>query len=158
MSSPDPSRDDDELFRQIVEGWGTEAADPVPRWPVSEDVSDDEPRPTEAAAGPSYPVGGVPPEEALPGWVEPAALEDDGHYVPPDPPRLPRPRLRTVFGVLVLLLGLAMLLTPYQLGLDDSGLSVLLGLAVTGGGATVLVLGMRDAPGHDDDPDGGAVV
>jgi len=158
-SSRDPARDD-ELFRQIVAGYAEETTDPVPRWPVSEDVGEGDdlaaaPEPT----GPPYPLlGAVPEDEALPGWVEPAALEDNGHFVPPEPPRLPRPRLRTVAATVVLLAGLAVLFLPWKLGLDDSPLSLLLGMLLTGGGAALLITGMRDAPGHDDDPDGGAVV
>jgi hypothetical protein len=158
-SSRDPARDD-ELFQQIVAGYGQESSDPVPRWPVSEDVGDTAAEaPPAPEPGPAYPpLSGVPEDEALPAWVEPPALEDDGHYEPPPPPRLPRPRLRTVMASLILLFGLAVLFVPFRVGLDDSTLSLLLGMLLTGGGAAMLIMGMRDAPGSDDGPDGGAVV
>jgi hypothetical protein len=153
----DPLPSDDELFRQIVAGYADEAADPVPRWPVSEDL--DGPPPARPAAAP-------PPRrrrtdrdaDPLPGWVEPAPLEDDGHYVPPPPPKLPRPKLRTVGAVLMVLVGFAVLFAPYEIGLDDSVLSILLGLLLAGGGAALLVAWMRDAPPTDSGPDDGAVV
>jgi hypothetical protein len=50
------------------------------------------------------------------------------------------------------------LFAPYQIGLDDSPLFVLLGLVLTTGGAALLVVWMRDAPPRDSGPDDGAVV
>lgn len=148
---------DDELFRQIVAGFGAESDDPVPRWPVAEDVD---------AAG--APPAAEPPrrrrtdrsedEGALPGWVEPAALEDDGHFVPPPAPKIPLPRPRTVGAVLMVLLGFLVIFAPFTVGLSDDSLSLLLGLVLTVGGAAVLVLSMRDAPPTDSGPDDGAVV
>jgi hypothetical protein len=145
---------DDELFRQIVAGFTDEVDDPVPRWPVSEDLD----------APPSSPslrrrrLDPVDDDDALPGWIEPAALEDDSHYVPPPPPKVPRLRVRTVFALVMLLLGLAVLFAPFQIGLDDSPISVLLGLILTGGGGALLVVWMRDAPPADSGPDDGAIV
>lgn len=157
-SSRDPARDD-ELFRQIVAGYAEESTDPVPRWPVSEDLDAEGQPAAEQPPTPAYPPpGAVSEEEALPAWVEPAPIEDEGHFEPPEPPRLPRPRLRTLGATMLLLLGLAVLFFPFELGLDDSPISLLLGMLLTIGGAALLVSGMRDAPGHDDDPDGGAVV
>lgn len=149
---PDDRAREDELFRQIVAGFAEEASDPVPRWPVDEDADAVTPGPPDAE-----PVVPAPPAEAgLPDWVEPTALPDEGHYVPPEPPRLPRPRLRTAAGVVVLLLGLAALLVPFRVGLDDSPGSLILAMLVTGTGAWLLVTSLRDT--HDDDPDDGAVV
>ncbi|MCW2501114.1 MAG: hypothetical protein JWN87_2790 [Frankiales bacterium] len=151
---------DDELFRQIVAGFTTDVADPVPRWPVSEDL-DPPRRPTDvprrrrtddraeddAATG-----------DGLPGWVEPAPLEDEHHYEPPPPPKIPRPRGRTVLAALMVLLGFAVLFAPYRVGLDDSPMSMLFGLLLSTGGAALLVAWMRDAPPTDSGPDDGAVV
>ncbi len=164
-SSRDPARDD-ELFRQIVAGFAEGSSDPVPRWPVSEDVGEEGrqaggERTHGSDEGPRPPYAGsteLPEEQGLPGWLEPEPVEDDGHFVPPEPPRVPRPRARTVIATLILLAGLAVLFVPFRVGLDDSSVSMLLGMVMTGGGAALLVTGMRDAPGGDDDPDGGAVV
>ena len=160
MTSPrdhrDEHRDDDEVFRQIVAGFAEEPSEPVPRWPVSEDVGDvlTGELPAEEALRDTPP--GDP--EGLPGWLEPAALEDEGHFEPPPPPRLPRLRLKTALGIVLVLLGLAALLAPYRVGLDDSPGSLLLGMLLIVGGGTLLLGSMRDAPGSDDRPDDGAVV
>ena len=156
---PDPrnDRDDDAVFRQIVAGFGDDPGDEVPRWPVSEDV-DDEPGTTGEPAQPSPYRDGSSPQEGLPGWVEPEALPDDGHYEPPAPPRIPRLRLRTVGALLLMVAGFAVLFTPYAIGFDDSAGSMVLGMMLVAGGVTLLLKGMRDAPGADDRPDDGAVV
>lgn len=153
---PEHERDDDAVFRQIVAGFGDATSDPVPRWPVSEDV---EPTTREAAPEAAAPAVPAPDaEEGLPGWLEPAALPDEGHYVPPPAPRLPRVRLRTLGAVGLLLAGFAALFFPYEVGLDESPGSLLLGSLLVVGGLAALVGSMRDAPGPDDRPDGGAVV
>jgi hypothetical protein len=147
---------DDELFRQIVSGFSQEPDDVVPRWPVSEDLTDPGRQPDETLRR----RRSDPPEDEgeLPGWVEPARLEDEGHFEPPVAPKVPRPRARTVLAVAMVLLGLAILFAPYQIGLDDSIVFLLLGLLLTGGGAGLLVAWMRDAPPTDSGPDDGAIV
>jgi hypothetical protein len=147
---------DDELFAQIVAGFGQEPSDPVPRWPVSEDVDESSRRPPPDT--PKRRRSDEVEDEGLPDWVEPGALEDEGHYEPPPPPALPRLRPRTVLATTMLLLGLAVLFAPFRIGLDDSIIVMLLGLVLTGGGAGLLVVWMRDAPPTDSGPDDGAVV
>lgn len=93
---------------------------------------------------------------ALPGWLEPEALEDDGHYVPPPPPPVPRLRARTVAAVLALVLGLLLLFAPGLLRLPETTGTGLLGLSLLAGGAAALVWWMRDSSGGG--PDDGAVV
>jgi hypothetical protein len=154
----DENPSDDELFRQIVAGFSSEPTDPVPRWPVSEDLdfttaSEDAPRRRRSDRELSE-----DDDDGLPAWVEPAALEDEGHYEPPPPPKIPRPRLRTIGAVLMVVLGFASIFAPFALGLADDALSLLLGLVLTIGGAAILVFSMRDAPPTDSGPDDGAVV
>jgi hypothetical protein len=60
--------------------------------------------------------------------------------------------------VVLLLVGLAVLLLPYRIGLDDSVGSLVLGMMLVIGGGVLLIGSMRDAPGSDDRPDDGAVV
>jgi hypothetical protein len=154
---PQNDRDDDAVFREIVAGFGAETADAVPRWPVSEDVSD-QPGEADEPADPSPYRDGSSPQEALPGWLEPEALPDEGHFEPPAPPRLPRLKVRTIGALVLAVLGFAVLFTPYAIGFDDSPGSMVLGMMLVAGGATLLIKGMRDAPGADDRPDDGAVV
>ena len=156
--------DDDELFRQIVAGYSAEVQDPVPRWPVAEDLSEDTAEGTSGAPSPDTPRrrrtdrAETEPVEPLPSWVEPAALEDDGHYVPPPPPKVGLPRLRTLGGAALVVLGFVALFLPGLVGLTDDSLSLLLGMVCIVGGTALLVLSMRDAPPTDSGPDDGAVV
>lgn len=161
----DPHEEQDEAFRRIVAGFDQGATEPVPRWPVSEDLTEPdntEPGETEPGTSPTGHSTAAPrPDDGLPGWLEPEALpaepETESHFVPPAAPRLPRPQLRTVASTCMLLLGLVALFAPYRLGLDSSG-SIVLGMLLTAGGAVMLVNGVRDDPDVDEDPDAGAVV
>jgi hypothetical protein len=150
---------DDERFAEIVAGFGDEPDQPVPPWPVSEDVSNENPLAAAAAVEPAAPP---PLHEDLPSWLEPDALEEDldevTHFEPPPPPKVGRLRPRTALALGLLLLGLGVLFAPYQVGVDDSTGWILIGLALTTGGAAMLISGMRDAPPTDSGPDNGAVV
>lgn len=161
--SPDarPATDPDAAWQQILDGWGRESEAPVPPWPVSEDV-DDTP-----AAAPEPSAGGrrlrrrtdpVEPDDALPAWLEPDALEDDGHYVPPAPPPVPRFRRNTVGALVAFTVGLVLVFAPGLVGqVSSTGLGTV-GIALMVGGAGALVWHMRDAPPTDSGPDDGAVV
>ena len=167
-AAPEPAAavDPDEAFRSIVAGFDTASDHPVPPWPVSEDV--DPPRPrrlpgsrperSDEAAAPRRRRGDD--ADALPAWVEPEAVEDEGHYVPPPPPPVPRLAPSRIAAVGAMLGGLLLLIAPgvldvFQLSRGGvSGFGVLLLL----GGAASLVLQMRDAPPTDSGPDDGAVV
>jgi hypothetical protein len=126
---------------------------------VEEDV-EPEGRPDRGA--PRAEPGPEPPvetrAEALPGWVEPAALADDNHYVPPPPPPAPRLKPRTLGACAAIVLGVILLFAPSLLDVAPGAGTSFLGLLFAGGGAAALVYWMRDAPGVDDGPDDGAVV
>ena len=162
-----PTTDPDEEFRRIVEGFSRQADSPVPPWPVVEDVEpqggtrpsrserpdDDEPSRRRRRTD-------VPDDDALPDWVEPEALEDDGHYVPPPPPPVPRLAPRKLAAVAAVLVGLALLFAPSLVDafqLSPSGV-FLFGITLVLGGAATLIYLMRDAPPTDSGPDDGAVV
>jgi len=156
--------DPDAAWKQIVEGFGREAEHPVPPWPVSEDVDPPPGRtlfPTRPErSGERRRRRSDEPGGELPDWVEPEALDDDGHYVPPPPPPVPRVHPRTVAGVAAILLGLLLLFVPSVIAafqLSPGGV-FLLGLVGVVGGAATVVLQMRDAPPTDSGPDDGAVV
>ena len=159
----DTDADADEAWRQIVAGYSAEAEGPVPPWPVAEDV--DPPRGRSGTA-PERSGEGVPrrrrtdppAERALPGWVEPEALEDDGHYVPPPPPPVPRLAPRKIAAAVGLLAGLLLMFAPALLLQPRTDGVRVLGALLTVGGAAALVWLMRDAPPDDHGPDDGAVV
>lgn len=163
-AAPPPATDPDEEFRRIVEGFSTEAASPVPPWPVSEDVE-----PQSRRIRPSRPERSDddsrsrrrtdPPQEPdLPDWVEPGALEDDGHYVPPPPPPVPRLAPQKVLAALAVVAGVLLMFAPKLLLQDRTAFVGLMGLLLTTGGAAALIWLMRDAPPTDSGPDDGAVV
>ena len=165
-AAPVPAAEDpDAAWLAIVEGFDREADHPVPPWPVTEDV-DPPRRPSasrpERSGEPRRRRGDDAEGEdaALPGWVEPEALDDEGHYEPPPPPPVPRLAPRKLAAVAGMLLGLALLLRPSLVGpfqLSPAGVFVV-GLTLVLGGAATLVLLMRDAPPTDSGPDDGAVV
>jgi hypothetical protein len=159
----EPPPDNDAAWQQIVDAWGRDVDAPVPPWPVSEDVDDDE-RPTiadEVATSRRLRRRSDPDlteDDGLPAWLEPDALEDDGHYVPPPPPPIPKVRRHTVGSLVALTVGLILVFAPNLLGQVPSvGLGVV-GIALMLGGAGALVWHMRDAPPTDSGPDDGAVV
>ena len=170
LDQPAPAPDGDEEFRRIVEGFNRDAGSPVPPWPVVEDVepgkrrfpglaersSGDEPE----AAPRARRRSDREPDDALPGWVEPEALEDDGHYVPPPPPPVPRLAPRKIGAVLAVLAGLSLLFVPSLVDafqISPTGV-FLLAITLVLGGAAALIYLMRDAPPTDSGPDDGAVV
>lgn len=157
--------DEDALFQQIVAGFADLAPDVRP-WPASEDLPPAAPAaPSRRTTGPGEPPrrrrGDAPAEAAggaLPGWVEPAPVEDDGHFEPPPPPPVPRIRLRTIGAVVMLVLGLLLLFAPGALRQQATTGVLLLGLALMAAGAGLLVWWMHDTPPTDDGSDDGAVV
>jgi len=111
------------------------------------------PRPDAAAPGPRD--SGASQDE-LPDWVEPGAVEDDGHYEPPPPPPVPRPALPRVLAVLGFVVGVLLMFVPGALGQPRTSGVQLFGVIVTVIATVAFVWLMRDA--SDDDPDGGARV
>ena len=167
LSEPAPAPDGDEEFRRIVEGFGRETDSPVPPWPVVEDV---EPAKRRFPGRPERAEEDISPrarrrsereaDDALPDWVEPEALDDDGHYVPPPPPPVPKLAPRKVLAVLAVLAGLALLFVPSLVDafqISPTGV-FLLAITLVLGGAAALIYLMRDAPPTDTGPDDGAVV
>jgi hypothetical protein len=162
-AAPDP----DDIWQQIVDAWGAESDAPVPPWPVSEDL-DDSRRADEARQPATDDEPGArrlrrrtdpaEVEDALPAWLEPEALEDDGHYVPPPPPPVPKVTRQTVGSLVALAVGLVLVFAPNLVGQVQSVGLGLVGIALMLGGAGALVWHMRDAPPTDSGPDDGAVV
>ncbi len=157
---PVPPSDDD-VFAQLVASFHSAEVftrEPgAPGRPASEDLrgpsGDLRRRRTDPPPAPR-PVPAVEPP--LPGWVEPAALEDDGHFVPPPPPPVPRLRARTLAALLAVVLGLVVLFAPQLVRLPATQFVGLCGLGLLAGGAAALVWWMHDRA--DGGPGDGAVV
>lgn len=129
--------------------------DPVPRWPVSEDVDDKyEPLIDVPAALPIEEKAEDEDEEE-----PPAKKADDphDHYVPPEPPRGPRLDWISRLAWLGLLGGPLLLIAAALL---DFGTGRITTLAVAGfiGGFLTLVFRMKDRLPPGDGGDDGAVV
>ena len=167
--TPDATGDPDEVWRQIVEGYHREAEGPVPPWPVSEDVDppgrkrfSSRPERSGEVADDATPArrrrDDAEAESALPDWVEPAALEDEGHYVPPPPPPVPRLAPRKLAAAATLLVGFLLMFVPGLLLQPRTGGVAILGMLLTVAGAGALIYLMRDTPPTDSGPEDGAVV
>jgi hypothetical protein len=148
----------DDAFAQIVAGWEQQHETPVAPWPVSEDVDESTKATEEPERVRRLRRRTDEPDDALPAWLEPDALDDDGHYEPPPPPPVPKVRRHTVGALTALTIGLVLVFAPNLIGQVQSvGLGVV-GIALMVGGAGALVWHMRDAPPTDSGPDDGAVV
>ncbi|MEJ3658919.1 hypothetical protein WEH80_38785 [Actinomycetes bacterium KLBMP 9759] len=154
---PDP-------FEAIVAGWRNEGD--VPQWP-----RDDVPPPEtmrETQPGPATDDGTaplfVPPPAPRPDTPSPAprrAPEDD-HFIPPEPPPLPKLGPPALVGLALLVLGLTLVISPTWLGIPSPyGLPLgLLGLAAGLGWLVLRLWPDEQRPGDDpiDADDDGAIL
>ncbi|MFJ3507532.1 hypothetical protein [Streptomyces luteogriseus] len=127
-----------------------------------------EPREAEGSGdGPVKPLGGSvsfapgvgprdhsPPEPAEDDFDE----DDEGHFVPPEPPPLPTADPTSKFAWLGVLGGPVLLLLAVLLGWDMTWWLTTLGIGGFLGGFATLVMRMRTDDEEDDDPGRGAVV
>jgi hypothetical protein len=112
-------------------------------------------RPAPVDAGPT-PTPATPPRprDAV---SDPSGLPvGDDHYVPPDPPPLPRLGLSSLLGLALLVVGVVLLAVPGLLG-GPIGLGIVPGLLAMTAGLGWLVFGLR-RPREDDGADGGGVL
>jgi hypothetical protein len=142
-SGPDPAADE---FEAIVAGWRREGA--VPAWPGDDRPSTEPPR---------TPPFAVPPVDATPVAPvhRPHEPERFEHFVPPEPPPLPRIGPPAAVGITLLVLGLTLVIAPGVVGISNVyGLP--LGLLALASGLGWLVLRLWPAPPdeRDEDDDG----
>jgi hypothetical protein len=93
-------------------------------------------------------------------WNAAEEDEDEGHFVPPEPPPLPEADTTTKFAWIAVLGGPLLLLVAVLLRLDMTWWIITLGVGGFLGGFGTLVARMRDDGDDDDfdDPGRGAVV
>ncbi|NBE52244.1 hypothetical protein GUY60_12570 [Streptomyces sp. YC537] len=84
--------------------------------------------------------------------------DDEGHFVPPEPPPLPEADATAKFAWLAVIGGPILLLLAVLLGWDMTWWLTTLGIGGFVGGFATLVLRMRGDDEDDDDPGRGAVV
>ena len=96
------------------------------------------------------PAGGPPAAHRPP--TGPPDVDDD-HFVPPDPPPLPRIGPPAAVGLVLLVLGVVLVSAPDWVGVS-SVYGLPLGLLVLAAGLGWLVLRLWPTPPSDDDDDG----
>ncbi|KUN18892.1 hypothetical protein AQJ23_38955 [Streptomyces antibioticus] len=84
--------------------------------------------------------------------------DDEGHFVPPEPPPLPDADTTAKFAWLAVLGGPLLLLLAVLLGWDMTWWLSTIGIGGFLGGFATLVMRMRTDEDEDDDPGRGAVV
>ncbi|PKV90624.1 hypothetical protein ATK30_1373 [Amycolatopsis echigonensis] len=83
--------------------------------------------------------------------------EDDEHYVPPEPPPLPRWRKGAFIVLLFFVVGLLLLIVPNLIGVGPA-LATPLGILSLATGIALLLLRVRQGPPPGADPSNGAQV
>ena len=128
-----------DAFEAIVSSWRADG--PVPQWP------DDPPDPRQPPPDPAPPA----PAAHRPATGPAGPVEE--HFVPPEPPPLPRLGPPAAVGLGLLVLGLVLVTTPGWLGVGPTyGLP--LGLVTLAAGLGWLVLRLWPTPPDDGDDDG----
>jgi hypothetical protein len=167
--------DEDAAWAAIVAGYGEEPPDPpgskpykpvedlaLPDWEPDGARNDDEPK-----EKPAKPLGssvsfapGVGPRDYTP--PEPSEddfdEDDEGHFVPPEPPPLPTADTTAKFAWLGVIGGPVLLLLAVLLGWDMTWWLATVGVGGFLGGFATLVVRMKTGDEEDDDPGRGAVV
>jgi len=139
----DGPEDVDAAFAEIV-------AD-LEREGIGSSVVEDDVPPVPPA--PEEPTGWRVPDVT---WIDAVEAEEDGHFVPPEPPPLPRLRAGTLFGILLLAVGVLLLAGPQLIGLAPR-VATPLSLVSLAAGIGWLVLRTRRGP-PDSDRDDGAQI
>ncbi|MFH8392965.1 hypothetical protein [Streptomyces sp. NPDC018036] len=157
LALPEPGPDSDS------EAGGGGAGDGDTPGPASEpDASAGDPPPAVKPLGSSIsfaPGVGGPRDYRAPEPTEDDFDEDDeGHFVPPEPPPLPAADTTAKFAWLGVLGGPALLLLAVLLGWDMTWWLTTLGVGGFLGGFATLVTRMKDDDEDHDDPGRGAVV
>lgn len=83
---------------------------------------------------------------------------DDEHYVPPEPPPLPRLRPLTIVALVLILAAVVLLVLPGVIGLDARIGTPMALVALTCGGALLLLRIRRSPKEPDDGRDDGAQI
>lgn len=177
--------DEEAAWAAIVAGYGEEPADPPGARPfrsvedlalLEPTVSDDDPAETPQATKdkkdkkdkPATPLGGsvsfAPGVGGPRDYTAPEPADDDfdeddeGHFVPPEPPPLPESDATAKFAWLGVLGGPVLLLLAVVLGWNMTWWLTTVGIGGFLGGFATLVMRMRTDDEDGDDPGRGAVV
>lgn len=153
------SRDEDQIFAEIIASFDQPAAAGETPWPAEENIDDsadeaDEADELDEKEQPGDSAGELTLTARV---VKPATDDDDDdHYIPPPPPPLPKPDAMTRVAWIALLGGPVYLVASVFLSWDVPSWAAFAAVAAFIGGFVALVLRMGDEPPDDDD--NGAVV
>jgi hypothetical protein len=114
-------------------------------------------RPAEPAADPPEPgwrSGGTSWDSTM---FSDDPADDDEHYVPPEPPPLPRPKMGAFLILLLFLAGLFLLILPGVIGVGPT-VATPLGILALATSIALLLLRVRQGPPPGADPSNGAQV
>jgi hypothetical protein len=156
--------DEDAAWAEIVAGYGAEPADPPGVWPSADqlDLTDTIDRVNRDDESDLDDLGAPPPAHEVrpegPRDWEPAEDEEEDHFVPPEPPPLPKADLATRLAWLAALGGPLLLVAAVILQWPMSWWIVTLGVGGFLGGFAALVTRLRDGDDDDPAPGNGAVV
>ncbi|MEU2558065.1 hypothetical protein ABZ626_01770 [Streptomyces longispororuber] len=149
----------------LLEAEANGAPEDAPRPDLSKDPGDkagdgDAARPLGSSVSFAPGVGGAGPRDHT--VAEPSEddfdEDDEGHFVPPDPPPLPEADVTAKFAWLAVIGGPVLLLLAVLLGWQMTWWLTALGIGGFLGGFTTLVVRMQGGEEEDDDPGRGAVV
>lgn len=154
-SAPTTELDEDKAWAEIIAGYDRDEADPVARWPVSEDRGPDtDDVPASAADDGPEPQFFAVRKKAEEDDDEPEIPEVD-RFVPPTPPPLPRLDPVTKAAGAAMAAGPVLLVFAAVTEYPVPPWLMVLGTAAFVGGFIALVMRMKSGPPDDDD--GGVV-
>jgi len=116
--------------------------------------ADPPPAPADPAPEPGWRSGGTSWDATMFG-DDPAG--DEEHYVPPEPPPLPRPKMGAFLILLLFLAGLFLLIGPGVIGVGTT-VATPLGILALATAIALLLLRVRQGPPPGADPSNGAQV
>ncbi|WP_127357720.1 hypothetical protein [Actinacidiphila soli] len=167
---PSTPLDEAAAWAQLIAAYDDEPESGAGSWPAAEDLpaaDDDAPDDAEQAT-PDEPASAPPAPKTTSIVIHPVIAgprdfeiteEDEGHFVPPEPPPLPETDVTTKFAWLAVLGGPALIFAFILLQQELPWWAITTGIGGFIGGFATLVARMR--PGGDDEddlPGGGAVV
>ncbi len=170
--------DEEAAWAAIVAAYGEEPPDPPgtkpfkpienlelpehwePNGGVTDDANDEPAKPVKPLGGSvSFAPGVGPRDYRAPEPSEDDFDEDDeGHFVPPEPPPLPAADTTAKFAWLAVIGGPILLLLAVLLGWEMTWWLATLGVGGFLGGFVTLVMRMKTGDEDDEDPGRGAVV
>ncbi|HEY4021346.1 MAG TPA: hypothetical protein VGM75_21845 [Pseudonocardiaceae bacterium] len=155
---PDGPEDVDAAFAEIVAGLEREG--------LGSFLTEEDPATETGQKPPTEPAASAPQAATTEstGWRTAgqewdwATASDEEHYVPPEPPPIPKPKAGTVVGMLLIAVGLVLLIVPTIIGLGTP-IGTPLGLVALAAGIGWLVLRIRhgNPPDHGERDDGAQI-